>query len=323
MRPTGLINRLLGVRVTNGAIVTRIEYYNQNNHSNAREVLQRCPAFIGVMEAIDVLIEIGNYEIHKPATAFIEQDSREKSIYFILEGEVDILVNGRGIARRSAPLQVGEMSIVDPTAKRSATVVPIEDTVVLKIEEAPFVDLANKFPRIWRNIAAEISGRLRQRGEFVDVKESISRIFIGSSAEYLPIAHAIQEGLLHTDISIKVWNQDCFRPADFTLSALEREAENSDFALFLFGTEDLVISRDQESLAPRDNVIFELGLFSGKLTSRRVYFAQEVGVEIKIPSDLAGITPIKYRRKEREELSVSVQPICNRLIEKVRELGTK
>lgn len=301
----------------------RIEYFNKDDHRNTREVLQRCSLFLGVTESVDEMVNVGKYEVHQPGVSFIEQDARDKSVFFILDGEVDIIVNGRGIARRSAPAHVGEMSVADPTAKRSATVVPLEESVLLKIDEDDFINLANRFPRIWRNIAAEISGRLRQRGELVDAKEKTSRVFIGSSAEYLQVAYAIQEGLLHTDISVKVWTQDCFRPSDFTLASLEREAQNSDFALFIFGAEDLVLSRDEETPAPRDNVIFELGLFSGKLSSSRVYFAQELGVEIKIPSDLAGVTPIPYKRKDREDLSVSVQPICNRIIKRVTELGPK
>ena len=279
--------------------------------------------FVGAGEAIDDAINSGAVEHFDAGVAFIEQGERDKVIYFLLEGEVDILVNGRGIARRTAPDHVGEMAVVDPISKRSATVVTLEPCVLLRIEEERFTELANQYPRIWRNIAAEIAGRLRQRGKLVDKKSSTPRLFVGSSAEYLSVSHAIQEGLLHSDISVKVWTQDVFRPADFTLAALEREAMNSDFALFLFGNEDLVISRDDEQACPRDNVVFELGLFSGMLSSKRVYFAQEIGVEIRVPSDLAGVTPIPYKRKSGEDLSVSVQSICNRLLRLANQLGTK
>lgn len=301
----------------------RIEYFRRKNHENAREVLQRCPMLIGASAAIDDILSVANYEIREPKIPFIQQNDRDKTVYFILDGEVDILVNGRGIARRSAPLHVGEMAVVDPTARRSATVIPIEESVLLAVTESDFLTLGDRYPRLWRNIASEISGRLRQRGNLVDVKSNVSKLFIGSSVEYLKIAYAIQEGLLHTNISVNVWSQDCFRPSDFTLSALEREAENSDFALFLFGCEDMVVSRDIESLAPRDNIIFELGLFAGKLSSERVYFAKELDVEIKIPSDLAGITPINYKIKDREALFTSVQPICNQLINRINKLGTR
>lgn len=301
----------------------RIKYFEESDFKRAREVLERCPLFIGAMDAITEIIQIGSLQLQDANIAFIEQEGRDKTVYFILEGEVDVLVNGRGVARRAAPSHVGEMAVVDPLAKRSATVVALESCVLFRVEENEFVEIANRYPRIWRNIAAEIAGRLRQRGELVDEKSIAPRLFIGSSAEFLDLAYAVQEGLLYTDISVKVWSQDVFRPSDFTLAALEREALNSDFALFFFGNEDLVISREVEKSAPRDNVVFELGLFSGKLTSERVYFAQEIGVDIKVPSDLAGVTPIQYRRKTGEDLSVSVQPICNKIRQQAEQLGTK
>lgn len=301
----------------------RANYYIESDFRNAREVLERCSMFIGVTEAIAGIIKSGRIESADEGAIFIQQDARDKSVFFILEGEVDILINGRGVARRSAPTHVGEMAVVDPMAKRSATVVALEPSILMRVEENDFVGIANNHPRIWRNIASEISARLRQRGELVDEKSLSPRLFIGSSAEYLDVAHAIQEGLIHTDISVKVWTQDVFRPADFTLAALEREAMNSDFALFLFGNEDLVVSRGGESSCPRDNVVFELGLFSGKLSSERVYFAKEIGVDIKIPTDLAGVTPVQYKKKPGEEISISVQPICNQLLKRAKELGTK
>ncbi len=301
----------------------RIKYFSETDSKNTVSVLERCQLFVGAHDAINDIAGVGIHEAHETGRAFIEQNDRTKDVYFLLEGEVDVLINGRGIATRCAPTHVGELAVVDPTAKRSATVIPLEDCILLRVQEQDFINIANKFPRIWQNIAAEIAERLRQRGELVDTKEVCSRIFIGSSSEYLETAYAIQEGMLHSNISVNVWSQDCFRPSEGTLLSLEREALNSDFALFIFGNEDLVISRDIETEAPRDNVVFELGLFTGKLSSERVYYAKEIGVDLKIPTDLLGITPISYRKKDREPLSVSVQPICNKLIQMAKMHGTK
>ncbi len=301
----------------------RIKYFSESDHKNTKNLLERCQLFIGAHDAINDLVKVGTYESQIPGKPFINQNDRIKDVYFLLEGEVDILINGRGIATRCAPTHIGEMAVTDPTARRSATVVPLENCILLRIQELDFTNIANRHPRVWQNIAAEIAQRLRQRGELVDTKEVTPRIFIGSSAEYLDVAYAIQEGLLHTDISVNVWSQDCFRPSEGTLAALEREALNSDFALFIFGNEDLVISRDEKSEVPRDNVIFELGLFIGKLSSQRVYYAKEIDINLKIPTDLLGISPINYRRKNRESLSVSVQPICNKLSKMAKLHGTK
>lgn len=301
----------------------RIEHFSKNDSRASIEVLERCRLFVGAGDAIASVLAVGSLKSLEKGQPFITQDERTDGIYFILEGEVDILVNGRGIASRSAPNFVGESPVLDSTAKRNATVIPLEDCVTLHVASESFIQVANKYPKIWQNLALEISERLRERGLLVDEMGKMPKLFIGSSAEYLEVAYAIQEGLLHEDVSVNVWSQDCFRPSEGTLASLERAAQNSDFALLLFGGEDLVISRDEEKSAPRDNVIYELGLFTGRLSSQRVYFAKEIGVDLKMPSDLLGITPIQYRRKGDEALSISVQPICNKLVQMINLHGPK
>ena len=301
----------------------REKFYSGNEFRNAKAVLEMSSLFIGVTEAIDDALAVGLIKCCKQGTSIIEQDNRDKQVYIILEGEFDIIVNGRGVAVRKSSEILGEMSIVDPSSKRSSTVTALEDSVVLQINDDSFITLAGKYSKIWRNIAAEIARRLRQRGELVDAKSNSPRLFIGSSKEYLKVAYAIQEQLMRTDIIVNVWTQDCFRPSGGTLDSLEREATRCDLALFLFGNEDLTISKGEELLSPRDNVVFELGLFMGRLSSSRVFFAKEIDISLKIPSDLYGITPIDYRRKPGEELSISVQPICNKLATIAEELGTK
>lgn len=301
----------------------RINYFKESDKKRTKDILLSSQLFRDAYDAVDHILISGIYELHDKGVPFIAQGDKTKDVYFILDGEVDIVINGRGVATRRAPDNVGEMALLHPTARRSATVTPKEECVLLRIPEAGFIEVADKFPRLWQNLAAEIAKRLRERGELVDKKGTMPRLFIGSSAEYLDLAYAVQEGLLHTEISVNVWSQDCFRPSDGTLVALEREAQSSDFALFLFGNEDLIMSRGEENHVPRDNVIFELGLFTGRLAAERVYFAREIGVDLKIPSDLLGITPINYRRKGSEPLTVSVQPICNKIIQMTKLHGTK
>lgn len=301
-----------------------IEFFTKNEFQAAKMILESSPMLRGVSScAIDELVAGGVIEEIAKGTNLITQDDTTKDLFFLLEGEVDVLINNRGVASRKPPNHVGEMSVVDITAKRSATVQALNRVVYLKIDHSSFFPAANKYPRIWQNISIELADRLRQRGEKIDEKKQIPVLFIGSSTEYLDTAHAIQNAMIHDDVSVNVWSDDIFRPSEGSLVTLEEQAERSDFALFLFGPDDVTISRDAETDAPRDNVIFELGLFMGCLTSKRVYFAKEVGKQLKIPSDLFGITPIDYKKKPGESVNVSVQPICHKLRQMISMFGAR
>ena len=63
--------------------------------------------------------------------------------------------------------------------------------------------------------------------------------------------------------------------------------------------DDQSLSRGEYSVAPRDNVLFELGLFSIGLPGReRVYYLYDARQELKIPTDLLGVTPAKYELRD-------------------------
>lgn len=122
------------------------------------------------------------------------------------------------------------------------------------------------------------------------------KVFIGSSTKGLHIAELVQAELLH-DAEPILWSQGEFRKINVPIENLMISLENYDFAVFVLLPEDSTEVRGQEALAVRDNVIFELGLFLGKLgRSRNFFIAPTEPGEIKsrLPSDLSGITPAKY-----------------------------
>src|ERR1700752_1196730 len=115
------------------------------------------------------------------------------------------------------------------------------------------------------------------------------RVFVGSSKEGLPIAYAIQEEL-EFDCEMTVWPQDIFDPGRTTLEALQAALLRFDFAVFVLSPDDRLISRGVSSHAPRDNVIFELGLFIGRLGRDRVFFVlPRDSPSVHIPTDLFGV----------------------------------
>jgi CRP/FNR family transcriptional regulator, cyclic AMP receptor protein len=94
-------------------------------------------------------------------TVLITQGSADRDLFLILSGKFSVTINGRVVASRGAGEHVGEMAVVDPDARRSASVSAVADSVVARITEGDFSTLADRFPRLWRRIALELATRLR------------------------------------------------------------------------------------------------------------------------------------------------------------------
>jgi Predicted nucleotide-binding protein containing TIR -like domain len=147
------------------------------------------------------------------------------------------------------------------------------------------------------------------------------RIFIGSSIEGLPIAHAIQENLDRI-AEVTVWTNNVFDLSSYRYDAIEKQLNNTHYGIFVLTADDVVESRERKTFAPRDNVIFELGMFAGRLGLQRIFIVYPRNVDIKIPSDLLGITPAKYEPHSSGNITASVSAICNQIKSQI-EIGTR
>ncbi len=253
----------------------------------------------------------------------IVQDGADDDIYFILAGRLSIVVNRQEVAIRNSGEHVGEMALIDPSAKRSASVIAIEQTVVAKISEEDFCPLANKYPRVWQLIATELAKRLQQRNRLVVSKNLRPVLFIGSSKESLPIARAIRSNFAHDDFGVNLWTDRVFGPSRFAIAELEKQVQEADFAVLVLGPDDEVISRNEKSDAPRDNVIFELGLFMGALSHERTFMVIPRDCDIKIPTDLLGLTSLSYKSDDSNDLIALLGPACDELREIINKIDVK
>lgn len=139
------------------------------------------------------------------------------------------------------------------------------------------------------------------------------RVFVGSSSESLPIAYAIQE--LLPEMEVTVWSQGIFKLSSNILDDLIRTLDNTDYGVFVFSPDDLVNIRDQQFSAVRDNVVFELGLFVGRLGKLRSYFIIPQGrQDFRLPSDLIGVTPAEFDPGRRDKnLHAALGPAVNKI----------
>jgi CRP/FNR family transcriptional regulator, cyclic AMP receptor protein len=202
-------------------------------------------------------------------TAIITQGGDDNDVYLIVAGSFDIVVNNRVVAGRFPNDHVGEMAAVQHTQRRSATVVAREDSVVVRFTGAQLAGLGQKHPEIWRRFAKELARRLEQRNALVTAVSDKIRVFIISSAEALEIARTIQNAFDHDPFSVTVWTDGVFQASYYAVESLERALDQSDVAIAVAEPDDITESRGKRVGSPRDNVIFELGFFMGRLGRHR------------------------------------------------------
>jgi hypothetical protein len=123
------------------------------------------------------------------------------------------------------------------------------------------------------------------------------RIFLGSSAQQETLLQALTGGL--EDIArVEPWTTT-FNAGSSTLDRLVELTHEVDFAAFIFARDDWTASNASSftpagsgQASPRDNVVFEAGLFGGALGMQRTFILHAQGA--KLPSDLLGLTCIRY-----------------------------
>src|SRR5918911_1560853 len=123
------------------------------------------------------------------------------------------------------------------------------------------------------------------------------RIFLGSSGKQAKLLQALARGL--EDVAhVEPWTTS-FNPGTTTLERLLELTHEVDFAAFVFAHDDWTTNSQPASdpmgsgqASPRDNVVFEAGLFGGVLGMRRTFILHANGA--KLPTDLLGLTSIRY-----------------------------
>ncbi|MFM2196598.1 MAG: hypothetical protein RLZZ505_30 [Verrucomicrobiota bacterium] len=247
---------------------------------------------------------------------FIKEGDNDCSIFFILAGEVSIERNGRIFATRKAGNTVGEMATIDTSARRSATAIANEKTVLAEVSEPDFSQVAKNYSDLWRFLAIDLAERLREWTNRVPTRNKRPKVFIGSSAEGLPVANAIEAGLDHVKADVIVWTEKGnFKGMSNPLDDLLKISSDYDFAIIVLTDDDTTINgRDNTSMkSPRDNCVFELGMFLGALGKKRTFLVRERGVTLKLPSDLSGVTPLEYAMSSDVPKVAKIGPVCTEL----------
>jgi predicted nucleotide-binding protein len=180
------------------------------------------------------------------------------------------------------------------------------------------------------------------------------RIFIASSTEGKSIAAELCSALqaeLGIDALVELWTEK-FEFMETAIESLETVANETDFAMVVMTPDDVTVSREKEERAPRDNLVFELGLFIGALGRNRSIVAREAKVArearqalklpfigalfrkfsigardakqaLKLPSDMLGVTVLTYNSASQCELRTSLHEQCEKLATHIRDRGVR
>ena len=146
-------------------------------------------------------------------------------------------------------------------------------------------------------------------------------LFVGSSTRGIEAARAVQYQL--SDVAeVHVWNEGAFGLGEGTLESLVHALDKFHFAVLVVTPDDLVIRDGEKRNSPRDNILFEVGLFMGHLGRERTFIVCRRDPELCLPSDLAGVALALYDQPSHpDHLEAALGPACYRVRNAMRKTG--
>jgi hypothetical protein len=148
-------------------------------------------------------------------------------------------------------------------------------------------------------------------------------VFIGSSSESWKYAEQISRRIERV-AAIRQWKH-VFEPGEYVIDRLRSEVRNVDFALFVLAPDDVIRSRGRQALGPRDNIVFEAGMFMSSLGRERCFLIENSDARLKLPSDILGLTTLRYNGIEakngRHNWAALHKQVSDPLIERITNLG--
>ena len=139
------------------------------------------------------------------------------------------------------------------------------------------------------------------------------QLFIGSSVEGLSIAEAIQTKLNH-QFNIDLWTDGVFNIGNTPIDDLIGQLNKSDFGIFVLSDDDVSKIRGTEYSTVRDNVLYELGLYTGKLGRYNTFIIKpSESSDLHLPSDLMGIYISTYDSSKGDNFESAVSTFCSQI----------
>ena len=236
------------------------------------------------------LAEAAQLQHFPMGASLVEQDGADTDILLLLVGNAAVVVNGREVAVRRAGQHVGEMAMIDPSQRRSATIAAHAETIVARISEDDFVRVAEEHPILWRRLAVELGVRLRERGRLVRPRNPRPVVFIGSTIAGLPVARELEMALTGDAWDIRVWSDGPHGIGKSSPESLMAQLSHLDFGVLLLTQADLPALAGDDHRA-REALVFQAGILLGTLGRDGALVARVRGLGEEWPrsADLGGV----------------------------------
>jgi prolyl-tRNA editing enzyme YbaK/EbsC (Cys-tRNA(Pro) deacylase) len=127
------------------------------------------------------------------------------------------------------------------------------------------------------------------------------KVFVASSLEAKAEDKFVRGVLEENSVDVITW-RDIFHVGEFSLDSLLNISQEIHGAIIISTPDDKVWYRGSELFAPRDNILFEMGLFIKALGAKQValvFCKDEKGLTPKIPTDISGLNVIFFEREKK------------------------
>lgn len=210
----------------------------------------------------------------------------------------------KGAAKESGVADVGHVHQFNALAGAASGLAGVQIPRARILDQPRVADLVSQI-----NFATKVLGFDDEPPELAPAR-SRPRVFLGCSVEGVTYAKLIQLQL-HHHADTTIWNQGVFGLSKGTLETLVAECRSYDYAVLVLTPDDMRVKRAVPGQVPRDNVVFELGLFMGALGRERVFMVVRAGTDL--PTDLAGITPAVFDATDATNLVAALGPVTTML----------
>jgi hypothetical protein len=149
-------------------------------------------------------------------------------------------------------------------------------------------------------------------------------VFISSSAAGLKTARELARQI-ESFATPTVWADSAAALQSPLLKSLDEALTRTDFAVFVWTADGSRRGAGPKSAA-RQNVMFELGFLAGRIGTGRTFVVSEQSIHRSVPSDLAGISHVRYFPKLGKNPSLALAPVATALrqaIEKIEPRESK